>query len=294
MTIYKEIQELLTAMDIPERADNPNFFIYRIEDHFGDKPISFGPYKHKFFELTFGSGHDVDIKIGNTDFKPIDDVISFASPFQISSWSVNAFKKDSIGYMMFFKYELLGEHLNKIEFHRRYPFFNLHSTPVFFLSPEQREATIHVMQNLVNEFQKNKPSNEIIIRSYLTILLEKIKEFYNTKSALNGFTSRAEEITFHFENAIKAQTNYKLKIADYASQLHLSGAYLSEAVKAATQRTPHNIIQEYLILQAKSLLNQTNKTIAVIAEDLGFDESSNFVKYFKKAVGTTPHKYRNT
>ena len=292
MRLYREIATLLADMGIEEKVVTSNFFIYRIEDHFGDKPVALGPYKHDFFELTYGSGHDVDIKIGNTDFKPIDDVISFVSPFQLSSWKVNTFKKNSLGFMIFFTYELLGEHLNQITFHNRYPFFNLHANPLVFLTPEQREIIINIMQQLLKEFQNNKLPNELMLRSYLTILLEKIKTFYDHTSTFSGFTSRAEEITFLFENVVKARTNYKLKTGDYAAQLHLSSAYLSEAVKAATQKTPHTIIQEYVILQAKSLLTQTNKTIAIVAEELGFDEPSNFVKYFKKAVGTTPHKFR--
>ncbi len=292
MRFYHEIATLLADMGIEEKVVTPNFFIYRIEDHFGDKPMALGPYKHNFFELTYGSGHDADIKIGNTDFKPLDDVISFVSPFQLSSWKVNRFEENSLGFMIFFKYAVLGEHLNQITFHRRYPFFNLHANPLVFLNPEQRETIVSIMQHLLNEYQNNRLPNELILRAYLTILLEKIKTFYDHKSTSSGFTSRAEEITFLFENLVKKHTNYKLKIADYAAQLHLSGSYISEAVRSATQRTPHAVIQEYLILKAKSLLTQTNKTIAVVAEELGFDEPSNFVKYFKKAVGTTPHKFR--
>ncbi|MBP2831093.1 helix-turn-helix transcriptional regulator [Aquimarina sp. U1-2] len=291
MNLYHNIKDLLQDWNISTTASSEELHILRIEDHFKNEPFKFGPYQQDFFELSFGYGHDVNMKIGNTDFNALDNVLSFTTPYQIASWEINGFNPDSIGFMVLFKYDILGTAKNKMEFHQRYPFLNLHATPVLFLTEKQQETIINLMQNLLFEF-KNNPNNQIIIRSYLTIILEKVKEFYSDAGTKGNFLNRAQEITFLFENVIKAQTNYKLKIADYARLLNVSSAYLSESVKKASHRTAHAIIQEYLILKAQSLLNQTNKTITIIAEELGFEESSNFVKYFKKAVGTTPHKYR--
>ena len=160
------------------------------------------------------------------------------------------------------------------------------------LNKEQREIVVNIMQSLLLEFENDQRSGDSILAAYLTILLEKIKQFYVHKKALNGFTSRAEEIAFLFENVVKEKATHKMKIADYASQMNLSAAYLSEAIKCATGKTPLSIIREYIILEAKGLLTQTNKTIAVISTELGFDDTSNFVKYFKKSTGITPHTFR--
>jgi len=60
----------------------------------------------------------------------------------------------------------------------------------------------------------------------------------------------------------------------------------------ATRKTAKRIITEYLILESKSLLNQSTKTINDIAFQLGFNDTSNFIAFFKKNTSSTPSQYR--
>lgn len=292
MKLYPNILDLLLDWGITPKLNNENIFIFRIENHFENKPLSFGPYQQDFFELTFGIGHDADIKIGVSQFKPIKASISFTSPYQITSWSINRFQEDSLGYMILFKPQIMGGSLNKIDFYKRYPFLNLHTSPMLFLNDGQQNTIVHLMQTLHKEYNDGgQKGHQTIIAAYLTIILEKIREFFQTPDNL-GFTSRAQEIAFRFEDLLKHQARYDLKIPHFAEQLHISTAYLSEAVKQATGKTAHGIIQEYVILKAKSLLTQTDSSIGTIADSLGFTEATNFNKYFKKNTGITPKTYR--
>ena len=106
------------------------------------------------------------------------------------------------------------------------------------------------------------------------------------------FTDRAEEITFLFENILKEKSNYKYRLYDYASQLNISTAYLSEVVKKTTGKSAKTLIQETIIYKAKTLLKQSSEDIATIAYTLGFNDASYFIKYFKNQIGLTPSKYR--
>ncbi|MEM7549288.1 MAG: helix-turn-helix domain-containing protein [Bacteroidota bacterium] len=293
MKIYDNISDLLLDIGIDESIKTDLFFIYRIEDHLGTEQFEIGPYKHSFFELTYGSGHDVDCKIGASSFKPLKDSLSFATPYQISSWKVNSFEEDSLGYMILFRPEVLRLTLNKHELYQSYPFFNLHTTPMITLNRPQAVEIMDLMGRLFQEHQKHDGNDDTgILGAYLTLLLEKIKRYFIEKPAIRTFGNRAEEITFQFENLLKEKGTYTMKVADYASELNISPVYLSEAVKEITGRSPIHLIQEYLILQAKGILSQSNFTISQIASDLGFGEVSNFAKYFKKHTGITPNTYR--
>ena len=293
MIIYNEISELLTDIGIKEKVKNIDFFIYKIEDHFGHEQLSVGPYKHSFFELTYGSGHDVDCKIGASSFKPLKDSLSFATPYQMSSWKVNSFQEDALGYTMYFKPQLLSNLVHKTDLYKKFPFFNLHTTPMITLNVDQRKTIVALMGQILSEYQNYKAGEDPgILAAYVTLLLEKIKRFYIKGKTVRAFNNRAEEITFLFENLLKEKGTYARKVADYASDLNLSPIYLSEAIKEVTGKAPLHLIQEYLILQAKGLLLQSTKTISEVSYDLGFGEASNFVKYFKKYTGITPNKYR--
>ena len=293
MKIYHKISDLLLDIGISESMKTDLFFIYRIEDHLGTEKFEIGPYKHSFFELTYGSGHDVDCKIGASSFKPLKDSLSFATPYQISSWKVHSFEEDSLGYMIFFRPEVIGLTLDKHDLYQSYPFFNLHTTPMITLNRPQVEEVTDLMGRLFQEYQNHEGEDETgILGAYLTLLLEKVKRYYFEKPGLRTFSNRAEEITFQFENLLKEKGTYTMKVADYASELNISPVYLSEAVKEITGKAPLHLIQEYLILQAKGILRQSNFTISRIAGELGFGEVSNFARYFKQHTGVTPNGYR--
>lgn len=195
--------------------------------------------------------------------------------------------------MLFFTPQLLGNTLDKIDFYKDYPYFNLHTSPVLFLDAMQRNQIVGLMQTLHKEF--NDPSQQgypKIISAYLTIVLEKINGFYERSPSQRSFRNRSEEIAYQYENVLKEKANYALKITDYAALLHISASYLSEVVKKVTGKTPVALAQEYVMLKAKSLLSQTAKPLAVVAEELGFNEASNFSAYFKRNAGITPNAYR--
>jgi AraC-like DNA-binding protein len=52
------------------------------------------------------------------------------------------------------------------------------------------------------------------------------------------------------------------------------------------------MVNERVILEAKRLLAHTDLNIKEIGFYLGFDEATNFVKFFKKITHTTPMLFR--
>ena len=56
--------------------------------------------------------------------------------------------------------------------------------------------------------------------------------------------------------------------------------------------TPKQLIDSLFITELKRRLIYTNDRIQVIGEEMGFDENTNFVKFFKKRVGKSPKKFR--
>ena len=58
-------------------------------------------------------------------------------------------------------------------------------------------------------------------------------------------------------------------------------------------RTVSEIIQERVILEAKRLLAHSGMSVSEIAYKLGFNDNSYFGRYFKKAVGIPPERFRS-
>jgi len=81
-------------------------------------------------------------------------------------------------------------------------------------------------------------------------------------------------------------------VSGYASQINVSEKRLTQATTKAVGKTPKELIDERVMLEAKRLIVHTNQSIKQIGYELGFDEPTNFIKFFKKHVGSTPIEFR--
>ena len=81
-------------------------------------------------------------------------------------------------------------------------------------------------------------------------------------------------------------------VKEYADMIHVSEKKLSNTTSVILGKSPKEIINERVILEAKRLLVHTNQSIKEIAFHLGFGETTNFIKYFKLQTGNTPTEFR--
>lgn len=70
--------------------------------------------------------------------------------------------------------------------------------------------------------------------------------------------------------------------------------YLSVAVKNVSGKTAGQWLDDYIILEAKSLIKTTDMTIQQISDELNFPSQSFLGKFFKREVGMSPKQYRDT
>ena len=81
-----------------------------------------------------------------------------------------------------------------------------------------------------------------------------------------------------------------LSIEDLSGHFFLSSSYLCRIFKAATGTTINKYITAKRITVAKSLLS-SGYSVTETCERCGFNDYSNFLKAFTKAVGISPKKY---
>src|SRR5690606_41317452 len=80
----------------------------------------------------------------------------------------------------------------------------------------------------------------------------------------------------------------------YANEMAMSSSSFSKKVKRQFGKSPSQLIQERVVLEAKKLLHLTHKTVKEIAADLRFDDEFYFSRNFKKEVGLSPTHFRKT
>ncbi len=83
------------------------------------------------------------------------------------------------------------------------------------------------------------------------------------------------------------------QVADYAAQLGYTEKSLARAIAASMGTTAKAFITARIILEAKRLLVHTDLTVSAIAGELGFDDPTNFSKFFKREADCTPADFRH-
>jgi AraC family transcriptional regulator, transcriptional activator of pobA len=90
------------------------------------------------------------------------------------------------------------------------------------------------------------------------------------------------------------ETSYKTQkqVSSYAEQLRVTEKRLNQATSKVLGKSPKEMIDDRVLLEAKRLLVHTNESAKEIGFALGFEEPTNFIKYFRKHINVTPVEFR--
>ncbi|MCX4835123.1 helix-turn-helix transcriptional regulator [Streptomyces sp. NBC_01016] len=99
--------------------------------------------------------------------------------------------------------------------------------------------------------------------------------------------------TFHrFHAAVERDHAVTRRVEDYASALGYSPRTLTRATLAAAGRTAKQYVDDRVLLEAKRLLWHSGLPAKEVAARLGFDDPSDFTKFFRLRTGVTPGAFR--
>lgn len=106
--------------------------------------------------------------------------------------------------------------------------------------------------------------------------------------------SRKEFLFEEFYHLLSKSYQSERKVKFYADQLCLTPKHLSGVVKEVSGKTVGEWIDQFVVLEAKALLNSSSMNIQEISDRLHFANQSFFGKYFKHYTGMSPKEYRNS
>jgi AraC-like DNA-binding protein len=283
-------EELLRLSNIKRDTIYENIVVCKFEEFIDMDPSIMESHQKDFFEVNINREDKGMFYHRHKSYTNLSYSLSFMSPNQIFKY-VPSEEGNEEGIIIFFKPSVFHPTKQNYDISSIYPLFKLHANPVYRLSPEQVNTLYPLFEDIYNECLKNDPVSDKMIRAYLEIILQMGLRTVKQNSQLL-YLNRHEEITYQFEELLSDNTSRIKKLTNYADALHISPAYLSECIKKTTGRTAKQIMVDYQIIKAKSMLNQSSITIKELAIQLGFDEVTNFTKFFKKNTGQTPTQFR--
>ncbi|MCE9685490.1 helix-turn-helix transcriptional regulator [Shewanella sp. AS16] len=162
--------------------------------------------------------------------------------------------------------------------------------PCFQASAEVRQALEGLLEVIRAEFTHHRPNT-----AYLQLLFAALLTKVNEASPQLQHNSLSKAHAQAFERFIGLINKHLDRIHDarqYAARVGTSYKTLNGICKAATGKTAKQLIDEHRVLEAKRRLRVDNLQVQQLASALGFDEATNFVKYFKKHTSMTPNQFR--
>ncbi|MEZ9198274.1 helix-turn-helix transcriptional regulator [Shewanella sp. 10N.286.54.B9] len=96
----------------------------------------------------------------------------------------------------------------------------------------------------------------------------------------------------HFLMLIETKFTETRDASAYAEMMHLSYKSLNQLCKLACNQTAKQLIDAHTILEIKRRLTIQSSQVQDIAYELGFDDVTYFVKFFKRHCFTTPSQFK--
>jgi AraC family transcriptional activator of pobA len=175
-------------------------------------------------------------------------------------------------------------------------FNNIYQVPYASVNDSSSATLSLLIEQMKLEMKNSAMAQYEILVSYLKI-------FLITASRLRAEQQPESLVLENFKEPLILQTlkgtiekDFRKKHLprDYAEALNISGKALAKMTKTYFNKTLTELISERIIIEAKRELYLTNKTIKVIAYELGYDDEHYFSRFFKTNMDISPQAYRET
>lgn len=247
------------------------------------------PHRHTFFELMFFTRADGNHEIDFNHYPVLPDSVHFVSPGQIHRLRL----KKNKGYVLCFTEDFVSLR-SKGRFTDVFPFYNSGSHPVLQLNKALSGEMDELVLALGRELSTGAEEKTEICRSYLNIILLKLKAYFSsTPQGSHADAAGKNRKVVQFKKQIDENYLSHKTVSEYADVLNISPNHLNALCKKQEGKTATRLIQERVLLEAKRLLYATDMHIKEISFYLHFEDVPYFNRFFKKQTGLTPIEYRS-
>jgi len=145
----------------------------------------------------------------------------------------------------------------------------------------------------------SKPFNQQLLEEKIKGLLEnrdRMRRRFSSEITNPSQIQKSErKFLVEFELLIEKNLNdSSLSVEKLSKELGMSRVQLFRKISALTNKNVTDYIGDFKLLKAKALLKETDKTIAEVAYETGFNNPSYFTTFFKQKTNQTPSEWRNS
>ncbi|MCL5246471.1 helix-turn-helix domain-containing protein [Cellulophaga sp. 20_2_10] len=171
-------------------------------------------------------------------------------------------------------------------------FFGTQELPIVTIPKEQERKFSTLYEIFIDEFSTSDKIQGDMLQMLLKRLIIICTRLAKEQLTLKKLNNEQIDIVRRFNVLVDEHFKTKRKVSDYADLLFKSPKTLSNIFALYNQNSPQQIILSRIALEAKRLMNFTDKQNQEIAYDLGFNDPAHFSSFFKKMTNYSPTQYR--
>lgn len=193
------------------------------------------------------------------------------------------------GFLILFTEDFITKNLAKSTIDNISRIYNYH----IFSSKYKIDAdSLAVFTLLQKEYQlKENAIKPNIIASLFAAFLLKM-EMHNQAEPFKATYNHQYDLFITFEQNVEHCFGENRNAKFYAEKQSITYKHLNEVCKQFSNKSAKEFIDDFIILEAKRQLSSTTLSVKEIAYYCGFDEVTNFQKYFKNITKETPVSFR--
>lgn len=244
---------------------------------------------HSYYHLLYftqGSGEHV---IDFTSYPVQKGTIYFMKPGQVHNWY---FTQPADGFVINFSDVFFEQAFIRSQVLEHFPFWEPMAGPqVIELSKAEQKETEAVFERILAEQAGKADMNREMMAALLLQLFITVKRNMPVPEAVTPVHYNAILLR-NFQQLIERNFATLKLPKEYAAMLYITPNHLNALCKDHLGVSAGELIRKRILLEAKRLLVNLELSINEIASRLNFQDSSYFIKFFKKDAGITPEAFR--
>lgn len=150
------------------------------------------------------------------------------------------------------------------------------------------------LQKCILEYQSNLAGKDLALQYLVGMLLLRLYRInHSHQTVIHTLNQNERGIFRNFRKLVQENSSIRKRIEDYAQDLGITVALLSQICKAIAGKSPKEVILDFLILNIKAALKNHDLSISEVSYRFDIDDPSYFSRLFKQKTGLTPKEYRS-
>jgi len=203
------------------------------------------------------------------------------------------YKTNAKGKFLIFTEDFVIRYSDKVETLKLFQLFNeMLGSPKLQLN----DSDFVEIESLIHQIEKeylaiNDKHSIEIIRSLMQVLIHKL---FRIKSKRNdNLGGKKYHLKFiALQELVEKECFESKKVSYYANKMGVTSKTLNNITQSIIGKPAKSFIDEIVILQIKRLLVNSDLSFTEIAYQAGFDDPTNFFKYFRKNTGYSPKQFK--